>query len=163
MNRRSLQLTNFCPRKRQRQRCLELLARFLYPLLFLTGFLLVSGCGTSDGRVAVDGTVKVDGKLMDGAGIVSLVPKEDDARTAGGEIKEGKFSIPAKQGPTPGKQYRVEVYWGKPTGRKTVDPESKLVTEEFKEGLPAKYNKASTLTAEFTRGTNRLDLDLKSK
>jgi len=130
-------------------------------LLVWTGLLVVSGCAGGDDRVLVEGTVMVDGKPMEGQGSLALIPLEEHARTSGDVISNGKFSIPAKRGPTPGKEYRVEVHWGKPTGRKTR--EGPRVDEEYAEGLPNKYHKDSTLKAKFTRGTNRLDLDLKTK
>ena len=160
MNQRPLGFPTVGTSKWKRQRCLEFRARFLCPLLVCTGLLVVSGCASGDNRVAVEGTVMVDGKPM-GMGSLALIPLEEKARTSGEAIANGKFSIPAKRGPTPGKEYRVEVHWGKPTGRKTR--EGPRIDEEYAEGLPDKYHKASTLTAKFTPGTNRLDLDLQSK
>src|SRR5262249_50211170 len=130
------------------------------PLLVWTGLLAFSGCAGGDDRVAVEGTVMVDGKPM-GTGSLALIPLEDKARTSGEGIADGKFSIPAQRGPSPDKEYRVEVHWGKPTGKNIR--EGPRVDPEYAEGLPDKYHKASTLTARFKSGTNRLDLDLKTK
>ena len=92
---------------------------------------------------------------------MALIPLEEKARTSGEAIANGKFSIPAQRGPSPGKEYKVEVHWGKPTGRKTR--EGPRIDEEYAEGLPDKYHKDSKMTKKFTPGTNRWDLDLQSK
>lgn len=135
-------------------------ARFLGLLLLFAGLLVISGCAGGDDRVAVEGTVTVDGQPI-GMGSLALIPLEEKARVSGDAIANGKFSIPPQRGPTPGKEYRVEVHWGKPTGRKIR--EGPRIDEEYAEGLPDKYHKASTLKAKFTPGANRLDLDLQSK
>lgn len=62
-------------------------------MVVLGGFVLVtlSGCGRSGG-VTVSGTVTFDGRPVE-EGYITLSPADGKGPSAGGPIKEGKFSI----------------------------------------------------------------------
>src|SRR5688572_29821884 len=69
--------------------------------------VLATGCGPGPG-VAVSGAVTYQGKPVED-GMIQFIPSaETQGPTAGAEIKDGKYSIPAQSGPVPG-SYRVEV------------------------------------------------------
>ena len=70
--------------------------------------------------------------------------------------------MPESKGANAGK-HRVEIHWNKPTGRRVRDPYGEEITDEFKEGLPAKYHQSSELTAEVSKKQTRFDFDLKSQ
>ena len=84
------------------------LVRLLGLAAVCAGFL---GCaGASDGlpRQAVSGTVTFDGQPL-AEGRIQFEPASAEAMTpAGGEIKDGRYSIPRDQGPTPG-DYRIMI------------------------------------------------------
>ncbi|MGB9688853.1 hypothetical protein [Thermogutta sp.] len=69
------------------------LFRLAQGLVLLTGFVLVAvpGCGKSSG-VTVSGTVTFDGRPVE-EGYLTLSPADGKGPSAGGPIKEGKFSI----------------------------------------------------------------------
>lgn len=130
----------------------------------LCGVVIVSlpGCGNS-GRVAVDGTVTLDGQPLDQAQIEFIPMAGTPGPTAGGDIIAGKYLIAADKGPFAGK-YRVRIVKSGPTGRKTFDPRSNSMIEEYGPILPARYNEQSELEAEITSaGPNRFDFTLTSK
>jgi hypothetical protein len=57
----------------------------------------------------------------------------------------------------------VEVHWGKLTGRRLKAQNSEDQYDERVEGLPAKFNKNSELTADVSETQTTFDFDLKSK
>ena len=132
------------------------------PALGLAAFALVAllGCGGSD--ASVSGTVTLNGTPID-AGAVTFVPEGGDAGRikVGGAILNGKYVVESGRGLLPGK-YKVEFNWRKKTGRKTPTGDGDPV-EETKEGLPAKFNTATTQTADIKSGSQPLDFALTSK
>jgi hypothetical protein len=128
------------------------------------GVFLVAtiGCGGSN-RAAVTGQVTLDRLPVDG-GTISFIPVDGENRSPGwSEIKEGRYSIAAKAGPTAGVQ-RVEIHWNKKTGRKTrALPPSRGEIDEIAETIPARYNNLSELKAELKPGQNQADFELNSK
>jgi len=75
--------------------------------LLLVVFLV--GCGPStDGRVPLAGEVLLDGQPID-RGSIEFHPQGEGGTLTGGTIVNGKFEIPAIQGPKPGK-YQVRVF-----------------------------------------------------
>ncbi len=123
----------------------------------------VTGCGGSD-RGDVSGTVTLDGTPIDNGTIV-FVPEGgggvDAHPKAGAKIIDGKYLFEPGFGPYPGK-YKVEVTWDKKTGKKvsTGDADTR---DETKQMLPAKFNTATTLTAEIASGKSTKDFQLLSK
>ena len=127
-------------------------------------FLLTAGCGgkeyTGERRFAIAGKVAVDGQPLE-FGVISFLP-QDKGRVSGAPIKDGTFSIEEAMGPTAG-QYRVEIHWNKPTGKRVKDGYGEEIMDEYKEGLPSKYHKDSQLTAEVSPKQTTFDFDLKTK
>ena len=96
-------------------------------------------------------------------GSINLVPLPGTASpTAGAEIADGKFSIPAEGGTFTGK-FRVEITASRPSGKKIPNPMTGKMIDASVQFLPAKYNSQSELQAEITNGTNQLDFPLTSK
>lgn len=119
--------------------------------------VLLPGCG----KPAVSGKVTLDGQPVDG-GIISFL-SEGPKEQANADIVGGSYQFAAGKGPVSGK-HRVEILWNKKTGRKVPVPGDVGTTMEEKlQVIPAKYNTASTLTAEVKGGANTLDFTLTSK
>jgi hypothetical protein len=73
---------------------------------------------------------------------------------------DGKYSLDNTRGPFPGK-YKVEILWNKKTGKKVGTPgDPGVQMDETQQILPAKYNTATTLTADIGSGSNTKDFDL---
>jgi hypothetical protein len=125
----------------------------LVAVLCLAG---LAGCGGT-GQAEVEGTVLHDGQPIPG-GSIAFLPA-DQGRAAGGTILDGRYHIPAKFGPAPGR-YRVEIRWAKPTGRQ-YRSETGHTLDVTEEGLPQKYNDKSELTADLKSGKNTVNFDLK--
>jgi len=136
---------------------LKRIATLILPL----ALCLLTGCGS--GKSRVEGTVTLDGSPVDG-GVIAFFPagtsEQHDAGHA--EIKDGKYSVEETKDLKPG-NYRVEISWNKPTGKKVPtpgDPDIKM--DQVHQVIPAKYNTKSTLSETLTSGTNKKDFDLKS-
>jgi hypothetical protein len=125
------------------------------------------GCGGArdypgEQRFALTGKVTASGEPI-GMGIISFLPQGKEGRVSGGEIKEGIYSIPEPKGPTAG-TYRVEIRWTKLTGKKSPDPlDPTIMIEHVAEGLPDKYHKNSTLTADVGPEKTTFDFNLEAK
>lgn len=134
-------------------------------VLLVTLVANLTGCGRRgyEGaeRFPVSGSVTVDGEPMD-LGTISFLPTTSGNRVSGGMIEDGKYAIPEAQGANTG-SYRVEIRWGKKTGKHSFDPELKLDVEQRAEGLPAKYHKQSTLTADVSKANHAFDFELQSQ
>ena len=118
--------------------------------------VLLGGCG-GPGRAEVEGTVAYGGRPIP-AGAIAFVTAEDQGRSGGGTILDGRYQVPPGVGLRPGK-YKVEIRWARPTGTQ-VRSETGATLQMTREGLPAKYNDASELTAELRQGQNTLDFEL---
>lgn len=121
------------------------------------------GCGGAGNieRAAAEGTVTVDGQPLS-EGTITFLPNQSTKGTlARGTIKDGKFQLPASEGPVVG-SHRVEITSMKKTG-KTISVEG-VNTEEVIQSIPELYNVQSSLTAEIKSGTNTLPaFELKGK
>jgi hypothetical protein len=129
--------------------------RALSCALAATLCLALAGCGRS--RVPVRGTVSINGAPMD-LGMITFVPEDPNQTSVGGKVSDGKFSLDATRGPFPGK-HRVQIYWAKKTGRKVPNGDGGM-QDETAEGLPAKFNKNSELTATLSSWSNTVDFNL---
>ncbi len=116
-------------------------------LLLAISCWTATGCGPSDNRQALTGSVSWQGSPL-AKGVITLYPKGQGS-TVGCEIIDGKFSISASNGATPG-MYRVEIIAFRPTGKTEfdIDQNKKVSIEE--QILPKQFNTASTLEAEVT-------------
>ena len=123
-------------------------------LLMLAAAL--AGCGGEDDpwpRAAVSGQVKLDGQPLV-SGTVTFFPSgTTKGPAAGGEIVDGKFSIPAHEGPVVGTN-RIEVRSVQKTGRMVESPSAVeadgpamdgMLVEEYADVVPQRYNTYSEL------------------
>ena len=141
-----------------------MMARFSLrrPALGLAALALATLLGCGGGDASVVGNVTLDGTPID-SGAITFVPEGADATSVkvGGGISNGKYSVETGRGLTPGK-YKVEFNWKKKTGRKMPTGDGDPI-DETKEGLPAKFNTATTYTADVKSGSQTIDFALTSK
>ena len=131
----------------------------MFLICVLAGFCAaLAGCGGSDNRMSVKGKVSLDGEVVDRGSIVFL-PTAGVGTKAAAAIEAGEYVVPAEEGLRPG-TYRVEVSWSKPTGRKVASADPGMMMDETREAIPAKFNTASTLTAEIAAGENTQNFPL---
>lgn len=125
----------------------------------LTLLPIVAGCmdggppmGTVSGAVTVDGEPAKTGSI-------SFFPVDGVSSTAGGEIKDGKYSAEVPPGMS-----KVEIRVSKAVGEKRLynTPDSP-VQPIMAEVLPAKYNDRTELTFDVQAGSNERDFHLESK
>ncbi len=126
----------------------------------------ISGCGPgTDGRVKAMGEVTLDGTPLD-SGTIELHPKSPGGTMTGGMIKNGKFEIPAEQGPKPG-SYEVRIFAASGAGAavnasEPPGPESQAKAPA--ERIPPRFNVKSELTTEIgANGEEALKFEVKSK
>ncbi|MBC7818623.1 MAG: hypothetical protein IAG10_17175 [Planctomycetaceae bacterium] len=144
--------------------CFSLPNRLLFDFVLLTGVcVFAAGCGGGGGDskgVAISGTVTLDGVPLDHGTILLKWP----GNGAGAEITNGKFAIPAKVGPVPGK-HRVEIS-SLEGGNKVTSTDPTQAMNEANgppptERIPTKYNTESGLTAEVKDGGESFSFELK--
>lgn len=132
-------------------------------LIFLLTILV--GCGRQydgDRRFALSGNVTIDGQPID-YGAISFIPAAGDKqRVSGGTIVDGVYAIPEESGANQGK-YRIEIRWFKKTGKQYFDKDAQTMMDRRDEGLPPKFHKNSTLTADVSATQTKFDFDLKSE
>lgn len=132
--------------------------------IFLGTFV---GCGNrgyeGDQRYPLSGKVTFDGEPVD-LGSISFLPVGDGGkqRVSGGQIEDGKYSVPEAQGANAGR-YRVEIRWAKKTGKQHYDGELQMKVDDRKEALPKKFHSDSTLTADVSAENTTFDFELSSK
>ncbi len=122
---------------------------------------LVSGCDSGDGlpRQAVSGTVTYDGKPVK-SGNIQFTPADPNMKnpvSGGAPIMNGKYSIDKEVGLVPGK-YNVSISSASSEIEAGETPGS--VKALPKEGLPAKYNAQSKLSAEVKSSSTSIDFNL---
>lgn len=125
----------------------------------LAGLWLLASCSSSPPRGIIHGEVTFDGQPVED-GTILFEPESGQGQTAGGPIKDGKFTAEAPVG-----KMRVRIHGNKKTGRryKVYDtPESPLV-DEVVELLPPKFNVNSELTLEVKPGEQQVPFHLKSR
>jgi hypothetical protein len=132
--------------------------------LFCACALVIGPCGCDAGpkRYGVSGEVKYQGKPLNHGGIIFLpADPTSGADSGGGNIKNGKYAILAKEGLLPGK-YKVMIT--------SVDPNTKETDPDAppgpagplpKDRVAPKYNRDTILTAEVTAdGSNKFDFSV---
>lgn len=131
---------------------------------FLAAALLLlatSGCGSGEAYHPISGTVLLNEQPLK-KGVITLFPS-GPGTTVGGEIIEGKFSLPRENGPTPGK-YRVEIVAFKASGKKEFDVDLNSQVDVEVQYLPAKYNTKSELECNVEQGgKNEFEFKLEMK
>ena len=123
---------------------------------------LAIGCSDSD-RASIQGTVTFDGQPIEKA-VISFVPLPGTkSPTAGADVVDGKFVIPARGGTFAGR-FRVTITASRPTGKKVKHPMWDEMVDEYEQYLPARYNTASELEVNVERGAaNRFEFPLVSQ
>lgn len=117
--------------------------------------LVICGCQRSS-DVLVEGTVTYDGQPVE-MGSISFVPSVAKEQTQGAAITNGNFTALIRPG-----SKRVEIRASRPLKPDPRDPPNMPPGRE--DFIPAKFNSASTLTAEiFAANENKLRFDLRSK
>ena len=126
------------------------------------GVLPLLGCGHG-GRMSVEGTVTLDDRPLKNGAIQFRPLAGTNGPTAGAEIVDGKFVVPARGGPFAGK-FRVEITAVRRSGRKVPNLMGTGMVDEHSQFLPARYNSESQLKAEVTaNGPNHFDFGLISE
>jgi hypothetical protein len=135
----------------------------------------LAGCGGEDDpwpRAAVSGQVKLDGQPL-ASGTITFFPSgATKGPAAGGEIIDGKFSIPEHEGPVVGTN-RIEVRSVQKTGRMVESPSAVeadgpategMLVEEYADVVPKRYNTYSDLERTIEPDVeNQFDLRLESQ
>jgi len=119
--------------------------------------LVAVGCDGSK-FADVSGTVTVDGKPVE-TGSITFVPADGLSSTAGGEIKDGKYSVKVPVG-----MMKVSISSPKAIGKKKLyatpdSPEGTL----YAEALPERYNEKTELTLDVKSGSNPKNWELSAK
>lgn len=134
-------------------------------LLLAAAALLCSACsGDPLGRHAISGNVKVDGQPLP-KGNINFWPIDGQATSGGGEIVDGKFSVPKASGLVNGK-YRVVVNAAIPGSAGQPDPNALPgdIPPPPKELIPPEWNSASTQTIEVQpKGPFVFEFDVSTK
>mgnify|MGYP007073187936 FL=1 len=127
-------------------------------LLALCLLASVVGCGDSRRR-AVEGTVTVDGTPVE-YGFIEFLPMEGTSGpTAGAEIKDGAYRVPADKGVFEG-EFRVKTRAMRASSTTIYDPVTGEPQQGAEQFLPARYNQQSTLTAEIDGSQTQLEFEL---
>lgn len=133
--------------------------RYLLPFALLCSLL---GCSGGD-RAEVSGTVSLNGKPIP-EGSISFIPIEgNQGPEVGAVINNGRYHIPRSQGVMVGKN-RVELKAFRNSGRKFPDPTGPpgTLAEERVPAFPPEYNERSTLIRDVQKGSNTIDLDIRT-
>jgi len=121
----------------------------------------LAGCAGGEAkRYAVSGVVKWRGKPLN-QGAITFLPEDPALGSSGGDmIKDGRYSIPAKQGLLPGR-YKVMIT--------SVDSKNKVPDPDAlpgylpvpKDRIQPRYNTRTTLTADVkAEGKNTFDFEV---
>jgi hypothetical protein len=135
--------------------------RYFRAWLCVIGLLALLGCGHG-GRIPVEGTVTLDGQPLKNGTIQFRPLAGTNGPTAGAQVVDGKFAVPAQGAPFVGK-FRVEITAVHLTGQKVQNPMGNGMVDELKQFLPARYNSESQLQAEVAvAGPNHFEFMLTS-
>jgi hypothetical protein len=130
--------------------------RLVWLAAALFALALAGGCG-GESVSTVHGKVTLDGEPVNGGNIMFL--PTGGSRKAAAAIEQGAYALATTDALPPG-EYRVEIRWPKPTGRKIPSADPGMQADETKEVVPAKYNENSTLTVEIGGGDVEKDFAL---
>ena len=122
--------------------------------------VVLAGCGEAgpakfalSGSVAYDGQPVANGSLglasVDGAGSQGI----------GADIVDGRYEIPAAQGPTAGK-YRVWIEAERPSGKKIPSEDGSEPVDKMVQYIPPIYNVDSELVVDVDADRPDLDFNL---
>jgi hypothetical protein len=119
--------------------------------------IAAGGCGGKSVST-VHGKVTLDGEPI-AAGDIQFLPTGGSSRKAAAPIEQGAYALAPTDALPPG-EYRVEIRWPKPTGRKIPSADPGMQADETKEVVPARYNSDSTLKVEIGGGDVEKDFAL---
>ncbi|MDR1140371.1 MAG: hypothetical protein LBL62_01675 [Planctomycetaceae bacterium] len=135
---------------------------FSVTVLFCLSLMGCNGDGLN--RTSVSGKVTFDGKPVE-KGFIMFKPEPGTlCPDVGGQIKEGIYSIPQKDGPVVG-SYTVGIMASAPTGKKIKAPMTGIETEEMVQIIPQQYTGVmgkSQLTTNIEKGKNERNFDIVS-
>jgi len=131
-------------------------------LVFYSAVIVLTGCGNQDSveRTKVEGMVTLNGTPVE-KGVITFIPTGKGV-AAGTNIESGTYSIKEENGPSPG-DYRVEIDSSVPTGKKIMSTDGESKVDEFKSGIPEKYNRQTELKVTIKKGNNQYKFDLEVK
>lgn len=112
--------------------------------VFLVSCLYIGGCGAASDRAQLSGTVTLDGAALPKGSIAFRPVDSAGGPSAGSEIVDGQFLVPADKGVRPG-TFRVEITAMRKTGKSYKDPVFGQTDVEV-QYVPTKYNVQSELT-----------------
>jgi hypothetical protein len=122
---------------------------------------LSSGCGSGGpARASVTGKVEFDGQPVT-EGTILFVPTGDTKGPAAGTIiKDGSYTLSAKEGPVIGKN-KVEIKGTRKTGKKVkAVPPASGEFDETEQYIPYNFNTKTTLEKEIKSGENGIDFKM---
>ncbi|MEO2049501.1 MAG: hypothetical protein ABGX16_23330 [Pirellulales bacterium] len=136
----------------------QIVCQTLLASLLGVAFLQGSGCSNNATTAEVSGSVIVDGEPAE-MGAIGFVPTDGKSPTAGGGIKNGRYTAQVPFG-----ESKVEIRVSKVIGQKKLydTPDSKT-QPIMAEVLPEKYNDQTELRIDVQPGINEKDFDLESK
>ena len=119
---------------------------------------VLAGCQADEGMTTLEGSVTLDGKPLP-LGSISFSPVDGQTPTAGGEIKEGRYSVRVPVG-----EMKVSLSAPKIIGKKKLYPaEDSPEMPITVEALPARYNETTELRLIVKAGPNQKDFPLQSE
>ena len=119
------------------------------------------GCSSGEIFYPISGVVTLDEQPLK-KGVITLFPI-GAGTTVGGEVIDGRFSLPVDKGPSAG-SYRVEILAFNSSGKKEFDVDLNKQVDVEVQFLPAKYNTNSSLDCEVAKGSkNQFEFKLSSK
>jgi hypothetical protein len=132
--------------------------------LFAVLFLLLAGCdGGHAERGGIHGKVTLDGKPLAQGSILFTPIQGAHGVVTGGEIKDGRYELPAETGPAMGWN-RVEIRAARNTGKmipKPFAPPGQMIPEQV-EAVAPQFNSASMLKVEIKPGENTANFEVTS-
>ena len=142
--------------------------RYVTYIIGVVLLTLLAGCGPAGPRpTKVWGQVTFDGQPLDKGEIRFLpLPGSTQGTATEGDIRDGRYEIPSKDGPLSGLTYKVEIKAQRKVGTvaNPVTPTGPPL-DRFDNYIPAAYNHKSTLTVTVadTESANQHDFHLKSE
>lgn len=124
-------------------------------LLLLSVCFLAWGCGGSNpqGRLPLEGEVTLDGTPLANGSITFEPSGSQTERTqAGGEILNGKYSIPAANGVVAGEYLARITSMREVPGSRVDDPDPMKVHVEYENVVPPEYGAKSTQKVTVEKG-----------
>jgi hypothetical protein len=128
-------------------------------LILVLFAVMPTGCGKSDGRIAIRGNVLLDGTPLSDGTITFFPTGEGNGVSSGGSIKQGLYTSDLMPG-----KYVVQVTANRKTGKMLPSSPGDPPLEEFEQYIPAKYNKKSELIIDVkNKSQQTFDFTLESK